>query len=253
MVEVARHVTDAERRARLGTRHALAAPVADTLAAARSVVCLHATEPASVHLAAWARSSATLSEVDQALYDDRSVVKQLAMRRTVFAFPRGLLPAVWGSAAARVAAQQQAQLARDVAKAGITDDGSAWVESTTAAVLAMLHERGPMTTMELRSALSALEARLAVSPGKTYGGEFPVAPRVLTTLAASGAVVRGANAGGWKTSRPRWTVTSDWVDVGPAMSEHEGYAALVRSWLHTFGPGTEADIVWWLGATKATV
>jgi len=27
----------------------------------------------------------------------------------------------------------------------------------------------------------------------------------------------------------------------------------VRSWLRTFGPGTEADIVWWLGATKAAV
>jgi hypothetical protein len=175
------------------------------------------------------------------------------MRRTVFAFPRALLPAVWGSAAARVATQQRAQLARDVVKAGITGDGPAWVESTTGAVLAMLHEQGPMTTMQLRAAISDLEARLVVSPGKTYGGEFPVAPRVLTTLAASGAIVRGENDGGWKTSRPRWTVTADWVDVGPPLSESEGYAALVRSWLRTFGPGTEADIVWWLGATKAAV
>ncbi|WP_457110188.1 winged helix DNA-binding domain-containing protein [Marmoricola sp. URHA0025 HA25] len=248
-----RTITDAQRRIRLGRRHGLAEPVASVEEAAAAMTCLHATEPASVHLAAFARCGASVDAVDKALYDDRSVVKQLAMRRTVFAFPRGLLPAVWGSAAARVAAQQRAQLARDVAKAGISEDGPAWVEATTAAVLAMLHERGPMTTMELRGALSALEARLVVSPGKTYGGEFPVAPRVLTTLAASGAVVRGANAGGWKTSRPRWTVTSDWMDVGPPMSEHEGYAALVRSWLHTFGPGTEADIVWWLGATKAAV
>ena len=71
MVEVARHVPDAERRARLGIRHALASPVADTLAAARSVVCLHATEPASVHLAAWARAGASRSDVDTALYADR--------------------------------------------------------------------------------------------------------------------------------------------------------------------------------------
>src|SRR4029077_1165739 len=90
MSQVARHVGDAERRARLGVRHALAEPVADTLAAARSVVCLHATERASVHLAAWARSAASVADVDRALYDDRSVVKQLAMRRTVFAFPREL-------------------------------------------------------------------------------------------------------------------------------------------------------------------
>ena len=248
-----RTVTDHQRRVRLARRHALAQPVGSVAEAAAAMTCLHATEPASVHLSAFARCGAGIDEVDKALYDDRSVVKQLAMRRTVFAFPRDLLPAVWGSAAARVATQQRAQLARDVVKAGITDDGPGWVESTTAAVVAMLHEQGPMTTMQLRGAISALEARLIVSPGKTYGGEFPVAPRVLTTLAASGAIVRGENDGGWKTSRPRWTVTSDWLPTGPPLSEADGYAELVRSWLRTFGPGTEADIVWWLGATKAAV
>ena len=83
--EMVRHVDDDERRARLGVRHALAAPVADPLAAARAVTCLHATEPASVHLAAWARAGASVADVDHALYVDRSIVKQLAMRRTVFA------------------------------------------------------------------------------------------------------------------------------------------------------------------------
>lgn len=38
-----------------------------------------------------------------ALYDDRTIVKQLAMRRTLFVFPRELLPAAWGSTSARVA------------------------------------------------------------------------------------------------------------------------------------------------------
>ena len=112
MGEVARHIDDDERRARLGVRQALAVPVPDTLAAARAVTCLHATEPASVHLAAWARSGATRDDVDRALYVDRSVVKQLAMRRTVFAFPRELLPAVWGSASARVAGQQVRRMAK---------------------------------------------------------------------------------------------------------------------------------------------
>ena len=27
----------------------------------------------------------------------------------------------------------------------------------------------------------------------------------------------------------------------------------MESWLRTFGPGTEADVVWWLGATKGAV
>lgn len=245
--------SDDQRRSRLARRHGLAEPCDSVAAATAAMTCLHATEPASVHLAAFARTGASIEEVDRALYDERSVVKQLAMRRTVFAFPRELLPAVWGSAAARVAAQQRAQLARDVVKAGATDDGAAWVEATTEAVLAMLHDRGPMTTMRLRGEIPALEARLVVSPGKKYGGEFPVASRVLTTLAASGAIVRGNNDGGWKTSRPCWTVTTDWVDAGPPTDEADGYATLVRSWLRTFGPGTETDLVWWLGATKSAV
>jgi hypothetical protein len=246
-------ITDDQRRARLARRHGLAHPADGVAAATAAMTCLHATEPASVHLAAFARSGATIDEVDAALYDDRTVVKQLAMRRTVFAFPRELLPAVWGSAAARVATQQRAQLARDVVKAGIASDGPAWVEIATTDVLALLHDRGPMTTAELRAELPALDARLVVSPGKSYGGEFPVAPRVLTTLAASGAIVRGVNDGSWKTSRPRWTVASDWIDAPPPLDEAVGYATLVESWLRTFGPGTEADITWWLGATKAAV
>ena len=32
-----------------------------------------------------------------------------------------------------------------------------------------------------------------------------------------------------------------------------GYAELVRHLLWTFGPATEADLVWWLGSTKSAV
>ena len=36
-------------------------------------------------------------------------------------------------------------------------------------------------------------------------------------------------------------------------SPEAGYLELVRRWLRSFGPGTEDDLVWWLGATKAAV
>src|SRR5580765_8525564 len=137
-----RHIDDDERRARLAVRHGLAAPVADTAAAARATVCLHATEPASVHLAAWARCGASRDEVDAALYDDRSVVKQLAMRRTVFAFPRELLPAVWGSASARVAGQQLRQLATEMESVGVTRDGAAWADEHLALVRRLIETDG---------------------------------------------------------------------------------------------------------------
>jgi hypothetical protein len=189
MTEPRRTITDAERRARLGIRHALSRRVADPLAAAATVVCLHATQPTSVYLSAWARSGASRSEVDRCLYVDRSIVKQLAMRRTVFAFPRDLLPAVRGSAAARVARQQAALLARSVVAGGLATDGAGWVERVCAETLALL-QKAPATTRQLRAQLPELGQRLP-PPERAGAAPTPVAPRVLTVLAASGSVVRG--------------------------------------------------------------
>ena len=36
-------------------------------------------------------------------------------------------------------------------------------------------------------------------------------------------------------------------------SPEDGYAEIVRRLLWTFGPVTEADLVWWLGSTKSSV
>ncbi|NEC11541.1 winged helix DNA-binding domain-containing protein, partial [Streptomyces sp. SID8014] len=51
-------MTDGQRRARLGVRHALApsARADGPAGAARAVVALHSTDPSSVHVAAWART-----------------------------------------------------------------------------------------------------------------------------------------------------------------------------------------------------
>lgn len=248
-----RVITDDERRARLGVRHALAGPAGSVEDAVASVVCLHATEPANLYLSAFARSGAARSEVERALYEDRTVVRQLAMRRTVFAFGRDLLPAVRGSASARVAAQLAARLAKEVEAHGLAGDGAAWVRDACAKVTAQVRAR-PATTAQLRAALPELDLRLTMAPGKPWGGEFPIAPRVLATLAASGAVVRGRNDAGWKVSRPFWTAAEEWLGEPPdALEERAGYAELVARWLARFGPGTEADIAWWLGATKGAV
>ncbi|MFV0525844.1 MAG: winged helix DNA-binding domain-containing protein [Acidimicrobiales bacterium] len=254
------HIDDDQRRARLARRHALTADdrVGGTLEAAEAVVALHATEPASVYLSAQARAEVTMEDVEAAIYRDRSVVRQLAMRRTVFAFPRRLLPAVWGSAAARVAAQQRAQLARDLLRHGDLDadpaGAAAWVDDATGAAFRYLADHGPTTTMDLRAALPRLDTRITRSPGTRYGGTFPVAPNVMTVLAAGGTVVRGTNDGNWRTSRPRWTTTADWLgEPARPTTPEEGYRILVEAWLRRFGPGTEDDLVWWLGATKGAV
>ena len=42
-------------------------------------------------------------------------------------------------------------------------------------------------------------------------------------------------------------------DVPKPSKGADGYRELVRCWLRTFGPGTEDDLVWWLGATRIVV
>ena len=54
------------------------------------------------------------------------------MRRTLFVFPRDLLPAAWGSASARVADAERARMAKDVEKAGLAADGDGWLDRARA-------------------------------------------------------------------------------------------------------------------------
>lgn len=215
---------------------------------------LHSTEPSTVHLSLHARvEGLTVADVERALYDDRSLVKQLAMRRTLFVFPRDLLPAAWGSASARVAAIEWARTAKDAVRAGIATDGDAWLKTAADAVLGALAD-GPLPAKDLRERLPELEGTMEIAPGTTWGATVQFAPRVLTQLGAEGRIVRGRNSGHWRISRPAWELMESWLGESPGpLDERAGYAELVRRWLWTFGPGTTKDLQWWLGSTKTAV
>lgn len=252
-----RVVTDAERRARVGRRHALAPEhrVDTPEEATASMTVLHATEAPTVYLSVAARTEGVaVADVDRALYDDRSLVKQLAMRRTLFVFPRELLPAAWGSASARVADSERRRLARNVVDDGRAVDGEAWLDEVAEEVVRLLAGEGALSAKQIREALPSLDGKIATSASSAWGGPVPIAPRVLTLLGAQGLIVRGRNAGHWRVNRPAWTLMSTWLGERPGrLSARAGYAELVRRWLRTFGPGTEADLVWWLGSTKTVV
>lgn len=248
----ARVVDDAERRARLARRHAVHPDhrVDDPEAATRAVTVLHSTEPATVHLSVHARvAGVTREQVDASLYRDRSLVKQLAMRRTLFVFPRDLLPAAWGSASARTAAAERARLAKDVVAAGVTSDGDAYLAVVATEVLAALDAAPEGLTMtELRAAAPSIDVRADLPSTQVNPGRF------VTVLGAEARVVRGPNTSHWRVFRPRWQPAGRWLGEVPApLTPEQGYAVLVRRWLDRFGPGTETDLVWWLGATKGAV
>lgn len=227
----------------------------DVVEAARSIVCLHATDPATVVLSAWARTDVlSASDVERALYVDRSLVKHMAMRRTLFAFPRDVLPLAQAGASERVANTERRRLIAEVEKAGLHRNGERWLARAKADVLAALQDGREATSTELRAELPILEGSIEHGIGKSWGGHFPVAPRVLTALSAEGKIVRASNDGDWTSSRPRWTAMESWLgEPLAALAEPEGVTGLVERWLRAFGPGTEKDVKWWLGSTLTAV
>ncbi len=248
-------VTDAHRRARIGRRHGLHADhrYGDVVSATTAMTALHATEPATPHLALRARvGKLTVDDVEAALYDERSLVKPLVMRRTLFVVTRDLLPSVAGSAGRRVAEAGGKRLVKDAGD--LTEQlGPQWIETVSREIVRTL-TGVELSARQLRDALPHAGGTLTVAPGSKWSAEVPMMSRFLTILGATGDVVRAHNAGHWRISRPLWTTMTTWL--GEEMTPTDaraGYAEVVRHWLWTFGPGTEADLVWWLGATKAVV
>lgn len=219
------------------------------------LVGLHATDPATPYLSLWARCPGfSTADLDRVLYQNRSAIKHLGMRRTLWLVNADDLALVQSAASDRVADNERRKLVADLQKAGVTADGERWLAQACAAVLRHLGEHGPTSSTELRAALPELAGTYDPAPGKRWGGTVPLAPRVLTTLSARGQVVRGPNDGAWTTSRPRWSAAGDWLtDQSEPLPEAAARAELTRRWLHAFGPATVTDIKWWFGTTLTAV
>ena len=247
-------VSAAQRRARLMVRHCLSAPAASIGDAIEAVVALHATDPVTVYLSAWARTaSATTEAVDMALYEERLSVRMLGMRRTMFVVPVPLLPVVQRACTDDVAQRLRRQLVRDLEKSGaVGTDAAAWLRDTEAGVLRALAERGSATGAQLSADEPRLRTQLVYVPDKSYGGPANITSRVLGLIAAEGHMVRGHRRGGWSSGQFEWFPAKAWLgnDGAGAMDAAAARAELARRWLLAFGPAPVADLQWWAGWTS---
>ena len=246
-----RSFSPAERRARLARRHFLSEPAPSVVGAAAQLVGLHTTDPATPYLSLWARIPGfAVTDLDTAVFRDRELVKHLAMRRTLWTVQAADLPWVQSVASDRVADTERRRLIADAEKAGVTTDGATWLSQAADAVLGYLTRHGPTSARDLRSALPELAGSHDGAPGKSWGGETPLAPRVLTVLGVQGRIVRGPNDGRWTVSRHRWTTMADWLPGTPApVPPERARGDLVQRWLRAFGPATATDVKWWFGQT----
>lgn len=249
-----RRITTAERRARLGRRHWLAAPAGDPVDAARGVVAYHATDPASVHIAAAVRTGLAGFEVlERALYDDRTLVRMLGMRRTMFVSPTELVPVIQAACADAIAVRERRKTMQIFGDAGIVPDIEPWWAQVEADTLKALARRGAATAAELGEDVPWLREQITFAKGKPYEGKLGVSSKVLFLLATEGRLVRARPNGSWISSQYRWTPVETWLpDIVP-MPEATARTALLTRWLAAFGPGTVADLKWWTGWTLGEV
>jgi DNA glycosylase AlkZ-like len=248
----------AQRRRRLALRQALhpGARAADPVEATRRVVALHATDPATVYLAAWARTrDVTPAAISDELYERRTLVRMLGMRRTMFVVPADLRAVIEVSTMPRIASAQRRLLVKHLSDLTAIRDPGPWLEDVERSVLRALAARGGTATAEqLCHDEPRLRTQLLMAQGKPYQATQNVTSRVLLLLGAQGHIVRGSPTGSLLSQRYRWALAEQWLPpVRETPPPGQARAELARRWLRAFGPAPLADLRWWTGWTAAEV
>jgi Winged helix DNA-binding domain len=242
-----------ERRTRLARRHFLApgSRADDPVQLAGGMVGLHATDPATVYLAARARLRESAGPaLDRALYEERTLLRIIGMRRTLFVFPLEQAAVVQAACTESIAAAQRRRYAKLIEEGGIAKDGRRWLARAEAATLKALAARGEAFATELSSDVPQLRKKVHYGEGKTWAGSTSMTSWVLFLLAAEGRVVRGRPRGTWTSSQWSWAPAESWLKKPLARLEPEqGRAELASRWLMAYGPAGVDDLKWWTGWT----
>jgi hypothetical protein len=243
-----------ERRARLGLRHRLTPGSAATEpdAVARSLVAVHSTDPSSVYLGILSRmADGSLSSVERALYEERTLLRMLGMRRTVFVTTLDIAPLIQAACGHAVAARERRKLVGWLTESGVGADPDGWLAEVEAAALQALTARGEATAAELAADDPRLKTEIVLARGKSYEGRQNVSSRVLFLLAAQGLAVRGRPRGSWTSQQYRWSPLARWCPGGLGdWDTGDAEVALARDWLYSYGPATAGDLQWWMGWTR---
>jgi hypothetical protein len=249
-----RHFDVAERRRRMLARHHLAIPGGSVEQIADALVGLHATDPATVYLSLYNRLAGfRVADLDDALYERRTLTRILGMRRTLFVAPRDLA-AVIDAACTRALVDRERRRTIQLLEAEGIENAADVLESACRATLAALRDAdGPLPARNLTPLVQELGTRVTMAPGKKYEAAPAITNRVCLHLSTEGHIVRTRPLGSWLSSQYRWTPTERWFEPSPDVPVDAARRELVTRWLRSFGPGTTTDIVWWTKWTKGDV
>ena len=227
-------------------------PGADCGGRAESVVCLHATDPATVYLSAWARMD------DMTVADLDGVLLRRSFHRQAPGHATNAVRALGSCRRSRRRSEQPgggcaAPPSRQGGRSGGPPPRRRPLVVKTPATRSSPHGWWPGQLVRAPQGDRAARGRDATYGEGRSGGRVSVGPRVLTILSAEGRIVRATNAGGWYVSRPRWASMEAWLGapIDVVSPEEESPHSYGRGC--GLGPGTVADLQWWLGSTLTAV
>ena len=226
------------------------------------LVALHATDAPSVYLSVLARvPGLRIEDVQAALYERRSLVRVLAMRRTLFVVARDMVPVVHAGAGAAVGRRLRARLLKELATLPTdpaVEDAEQFLGAAEEQVHDALAQHGPLTGAQLSARAPVLRTAFLPTTTKSWDVRRSLTSPLLSLLSAEGRIVRGEPSGGWSSNRFLWRPVEDWLPGGiPEIDEAEARVRIASAWLESFGPATVADLQWWtgwnLGQTRAAL
>ncbi len=242
-------ITIAERRARLGRRHYLAGPTDRVDRAADALVGLHSSDPATVYLSCQSRVVGfKVEDLEQSLYEDRSLLRMLGMRRTMFVVPTDLGAVMDAACTRHLLPGERQRLIGYLEAQEVTADGDIWLAGIEQRTMAAIAELGEATARELKTQVPELGIKLSFGEGKKWAGQVGLSTRVLFLLATASRIVRARPLGSWTSTQYRWARTDRWVhEPWAALDSAEAQSTLAKKWLRAYGPGTLDDVKWWTG------
>ncbi|MGA2741957.1 MAG: winged helix DNA-binding domain-containing protein [Bryobacteraceae bacterium] len=218
------------------------APAGSMLAVASRLCGLHAQVMSSAELTLWARvEDLDRREVQQALWEDRTLVKTWAMRGTLHLLPAVELP-LWHAALSTSRRYQRPALWQK--HFGITMEE---LNRLTDAVATALEGR-LLTREELAREVGRLigSAAFGAKIGESSWGT------ILRPAAFAGRLCFGPSVG----QRVRFTRPDTWLaasgcPVGPVVDPVAATAAVTRRFLEAHGPATYHDLARWWGGSSS--
>ncbi len=214
-------------------RQPLAAPAQDIdlVRTVEETGGLHASGATVPYLSLRARCSGFVKkELQEALYDRRSLGKVLCMRSTLFILPKELLPTAYQAARRR----REILLNRWLRHRGITRQEY----ERSAALIKDVLGNAAKTAAEIRREL-----------------DDPTLAATVDLMPNDWQLIRGRPRGSCRSNLYEYNPFETWfpdVDLESVTAE-EALVKLVEHYLSHLGPATEEDSVWWTGLGKLEI